>query len=128
MGQHCIRPGVNAVLRDYTPLQAVTVSTGTFFLTGCIYGLSEYLLNGLSGGRLGTIMLAVWSVGWLFLQKSPFPGMRKLLTCSPSSWNDLSRFGPSEAIMRLGVLAVAALALAMVVLVFVRHRKIELVR
>lgn len=118
----------DAVLRDYAPMQAVAVSAGIFFLTGCIYGLLEYLLNGLSGGRLGTVTLAVWSLGWLFLQKSLFPGTRKLLTYSPSSWNDLSRFGPSESIGRMGVLAAVALALAVVVLVLVRHRKIELVK
>lgn len=118
----------DAVLRDYTPLQAVAVSAGTFFLTGCIYGLLEYLLNGLSGGRLGTVLLAVWSAGWLFLQKSLFPGLRRLLEYSPSTWNDLSRFRPSEAAGRMGMLAAAVLVLTAAALVSVRRRKIELVK
>lgn len=118
----------DVVLRNYTPLQAVTVSAALFFLTGCIYGLVEYLLNGLSGGKLGTVVLTVWSLGWIFLEKSLFPGLRKLLDYSPQSWNDLSRLDLPESGGRMAVLAVAVLLLMAVVVVLVRHRKIELVK
>lgn len=118
----------DTVLRNYTPWQAVMVSAGIFFLTGCIYGLLEYLLNGFSGGRLGTVTLTVWSIGWLFLQKSLFPGLRKLLEYSPVSWNDLSRLELSKTGGRMGVLAAVVLFLTVVILLLVRHRKIELVR
>ena len=118
----------DAVLRNYTPWQAVTGSAVLFFLTGCIYGLVEYLLNGLSGGKLGTVVLTVWSLGWIFLEKSLFPGIRKLLNYSPQSWNDLSHMALHESGGRMVVLAVAVLLLMAVILLFVRHRKIELVK
>lgn len=117
----------DVVLRNYTPWQAVAVSAALFFLTGCIYGLVEYLLNGLSGGKLGTVVLTLWSLGWIFLEKSLLPGLRKLLKYSPQRWNDLSRMELSETGGQMGVLAVAVLLLAAVVLLLVRHRKIELV-
>lgn len=118
----------DAVLRNYMPWQAVTVSAVLFFLTGCIYGLVEYLLNGLSGGRLGTVVLTAWSLGWIFLEKSLFSGIRKLLDYSPQSWNNLSHLDLSESGGRMAVLAVAVLVLVVVVLLLIRHRKIELVK
>ena len=118
----------DVVLRNYTPWQAVTVSAVLFFLTGCIYGLVEYLLNGLSGGKLGSVVLTVWSLGWIFLEKSLFPGLRKLLNYSPQSWNDLSRLALHEAGGQMVVLAVVVLLLMAVILLFIRYRKIELVK
>ena len=118
----------DAVLRMYTPWQAIGISAVIFFLTGCIYALIEYLLNGLSRGKVGTIALSVWSVGWIFLQNSMIPSARRLLKYSPQSWNDLSRMELSDSLERIGFMTAGVLVLSVIVLLVVKYRKIELVR
>ena len=50
----------------------------------------SYLLNGISRGKLGTVALSVWSIGWIFLQGMEEDWIRLLNRYSPQSWNDLS--------------------------------------
>ena len=117
-----------SVMRSYTPWQAVGAAASLFFLVGCIYALAEYILNGLSRGRLGTAVLSAWTVAWIFLVNGPFPWMRRLAVYLPQNWIDLSRFGPEKVPGRAGVLAVAVLALSAVAVFLVKRRKIEMVK
>ncbi len=122
-------PGISdEVLRMYGPWQAVGLAVLLFLLTGCIYAEIEYMLNGLSRGRLGTAALSVWSVLWILLDHFPVPAVRRLLAWSPQTWNDLSRLTPGGALRQAGGLAVAVLALSAVAVFLVKRRKIEMVK
>lgn len=116
------------LIRNYTPIQAICLSASLFLLTGFIYGLIEYLLNGLSRGRLGTVVLSLWSVAWIFLSCVRSSSVRRLLDYSPQTWNNLSRVKMSALPGRFGILAAIIVALSLVVIILVRHRKIELVK
>ncbi len=117
-----------SVLEAYGPWQAVGASLLLFFLTGCLYAVVEYMLNGLSRSRLGTAVLSAWSVVWIVFANAPFPWMRPLLAGAPQGWIDLSRLTPAGALKRAGVLAVAVLVLSAVAVFLVKRRKIEMVK
>ena len=118
----------DVVIRTYTPIQAVTCSAFLFLLIGCIYALIEFLLNGISRGKLGTVVLSVWSVGWIFLERSHVPILRKLLKYSPQTWNDLSQMEMADLPGKAGFLAAIIFVLALVLILLVKYRKIELVK
>ena len=118
----------SSVLEAYGPWQAVGISLLLFFLTGCLYAVVEYMLNGLSRSRLGTAVLSAWSVAWILLANAPFPWMRPLLAGAPQAWLDLSRLTPGRALERAGFLAVAVIALSAVAVFLVKRRKIEMVK
>ena len=128
LGYSCNFAVSGEVLRLYEPMQAIGISAGLFFLTACVYALIEYVLNGVTRGKLGTIVLSVWSVVWIFLVGTPFERLRRLLSYSPQTLNDLSHFKPEEAPEKATIQLVSIAVLSAVVLILVKRRKIEMVK
>lgn len=128
LGFFCSFDVPSQVLRLYTPWQAIAISAGLFFLTSCVYALIEYVLNGVTQGKLGTIVLSVWSVVWIFLVGTPFEKLRRLLSYSPQTLNDLSHFKPEEASEKALIQLAGIIILSTVALILVKRRKIELVK
>ena len=78
------------VISNYLPWQAILASSFLFCLSGICYGMMEFLLNGLSGGKAGTAVLSAWSLMWMFLSEMSEDWVRTLNRFSPQRWNDLS--------------------------------------
>lgn len=99
------------VISNYQPQQAIFLSSVIFLLTGICYGLLVYMLNGISRGKLGTILLSVWSLSWVFITNTDKEWTRQLIRISPQGWNDLSRRRPEEVTGVILCAAVVVLAL-----------------
>lgn len=102
------------VILNYEPYQAIILSAITFLLTGIGYGLLVYLLNRYSRGKLGTVVLSIWSLWWIFIVNIDKEWSRQLCRLSPQRWNDLSIRKPDEV---MGVIIFAAAVVAVLLLV-----------
>ena len=111
------------IISTYTPWQAILTSFVLISLMGMCYGMIAYLLNNLGSGKLGTIVLSIWSLGWLFL--SNMAGnlvIRKLLQLSTQRWLNLDYLDWEELPGHILTICVVILVLA-VMNVLVDRRK-----
>lgn len=116
------------ILRNYTPLQAIGAASVLFLLTGICYGVIEFLLNGLSRGKLGTIVLSIWSVAWIFVSTSKNDMVRGMMRISPQIWNNLSLRTTEENTWIMCRIAVIILLMVIINMIVIRKRKLLLVR
>lgn len=79
------------VFQNYTVPQALLFSMTIFLLMGICYGMVEFLLNGLQKGKLGTVVLSVWSVAWIFLKTNTTDFIRSFMKYAPQGWYNLGR-------------------------------------
>ena len=104
----------SSVILDYGPWQAAVSSLLLVISMSVLYCMVLYLLNRLGRGRLGTVVLGVWSVSWLFLgNMSGNAAVRKLFTYSAHRWLDLEYVRPAAVAGRAaGILLVSAVVAA----------------
>lgn len=84
------------IITNYEPVQAVIYASIIFFLMCVIYGLFIYLANKLSGMKLGTTILSVWSVMWIFLDSIDNDYVNMLRAIAPQKWNDIAMRMPKD--------------------------------
>lgn len=71
-------------------MQAVLLTVLLVSLMGMCYGMAEYFLNSISGGKAGTVIISIWSLSWLCLSNlSGNLVVRRILQVSPQQWLNL---------------------------------------
>lgn len=116
------------VFQNYTVPQALLFSMTIFLLMGICYGMVEFLLNGLQKGKLGTVVLSVWSVAWIFLKTNTTDFIRSFMKYAPQGWYNLGRNNISASKNIISGLFVGVVVLSIVNFVLVMQKKLELVK
>ena len=116
------------VFQNYTVPQALLFSMTIFLLMGICYGMVEFLLNGLQKGKLGTVVLSVWSVAWIFLKTNTTDFIRSFMKYAPQGWYNLGRNNISASKNIISGLFVGVVVLFIVNFVLVMQKKLELVK
>ena len=116
------------VFQNYTVPQALLFSMTIFLLMGICYGMVEFLLNGLQKGKLGTVVLSVWSVAWIFLKTNTTDFIRSFMKYAPQGWYNLGRNNISASKSIISGLFVGVVVLFIVNFVLVMQKKLELVK
>lgn len=116
------------VFQNYTVPQALLFSMTIFLLMGICYGMVEFLLNGLQKGKLGTVVLSVWSVAWIFLKTNTKDFIRSFMKYAPQGWYNLGRNNISASKNIISGLFVGVVVLFIVNFVLVMQKKLELVK
>ena len=88
----------------------------------------EFLLNGLQKGKLGTVVLSVWSVAWIFLKTNTTDFIRSFMKYAPQGWYNLGRNNISASKNIISCLFVGVVVLFIVNFVLVMQKKLELVK
>lgn len=115
------------VITKYHPWQAIGASALLFCLTGICYAMVEYLLNGISRGKVGTAVLSSWSMVWVFLQGlAPYwEWVQAANRFSPQNWNDLA-YKDGADIRRMVIRILLCIAVLVVInQILIKRRKIE---
>lgn len=115
-----------SVISQYMPWQAIFASALLFGLSGICYGMLEFLLNGLSGGKVGTAILSAWSLMWMFLSEMSEDWVRQFNRFSPQRWNDLSDKNPDDIYIMSGVLFFSFVILWLINRWLMKKRKIQI--
>ena len=116
------------IFQNYTVPQALLFSMTIFLLMGICYGMVEFLLNGLQKGKLGTVVLSVWSVAWIFLKTNTTDFIRSFMKYAPQGWYNLGRNNISASKSIISGLFVGVVVLFIVNFVLVMQKKLELVK
>ena len=116
------------VFQNYTVPQALLFSMTIFLLMGICYGMVEFLLNGLQKGKLGTVVLSVWSVAWIFLKTNTTDFIRSFMKYAPQGWYNLGRNNINASKNIISGLFVGVVVLSIVNFVLVMQKKLELVK
>lgn len=88
--------------------------------------MMEYLLNGISNGKLGTAVLSAWSLIWILFQNMWVGVIPELNRISPQSWNDLQGKKAGD-IMQTGMtILICIVVLLSVIMVLIKRRKVEI--
>mgnify|MGYP000524173122 FL=1 len=116
------------VFQNYTVPQALLFSMTIFLLMGICYGMVEFLLNGLQKGKLGTVVLSVWSVAWIFLKTNTTDFIRSFMKYAPQGWYNLGRNNISASKNIISGLFVGVVVLFIVNFVLIMQKKLELVK
>ena len=117
-----------ATFQDAAYWQALLFSMTIFLLMGICYGMVEFLLNGLQKGKLGTVVLSVWSVAWIFLKTNTTDFIRSFMKYAPQGWYNLGRNNISASKSIISGLFVGVVVLFIVNFVLVMQKKLELVK
>ncbi len=109
----------STLILKFGPYQALGLSLLLLCLLQLLYAMVLYLLNGVGGGRTGTILLGTMSVLWIVLRNlSYIPAVQRLMFYSPQYFMNLELqhldtlwLKAIEVLAMSAVLAAASLAL-----------------
>ena len=114
-------------LLGFEAWQAVLLSFLFVGLTGIIYGLIIFCLDGLTGKNLGELVLSIWSLGWIVVGSFDFLSENRVIrSLSPRNWLNLEQYvGDSGAIVNTVITMLTIIAvLCGVGIVLVKKQRI----
>lgn len=81
------------VILGFKPWEAVLISAVFVVLTGAIYGLIIFCIDGLTKSYVGEVLLSVWSMAWIVIGSFEFiADNRYIRMFSPRNWLSLDKY------------------------------------
>ncbi len=112
------------VIMNYNPIQAIGMSMLLMFLTGVIFGMLVFLLDGISRNYIGEILLVFWSL--FCLTTANFPAFFKIAfirKISPVTWMNLESYITEPQNFGKILVLLAAILLVLYVLNYIIVKK-----
>lgn len=115
------------VIMGFKPWEAVLLSSMYVALTGSIYGLIIFCVDGITKTHIGEIVLAIWSSAWIVIGNFEFMAENKYVKMlSPRNWLNLDKYigDPNEVYKNIGIMLVIISVLWMFGILLVKKQRI----